>query len=67
MRRSLEKADASYLDAQQSIEWQQRFAQAAGMTLEQRLRQLNSRGIFHDVDTKDLRKLPLAKFTFRGD
>jgi len=67
MRQSLEKADAVYLDAQKAIEWQQRFAQAAGSTLEQRLRQLNSQGIFHDLDTEDLRKLPLAKFTIRGD
>jgi hypothetical protein len=67
MRQSLETADAAYLDAQKVIEWQQRFAQAAGSTLEQRLRQLNNRGIFHDLDTEDLRKLPLAKFTIRGD
>ena len=46
MRQSLETADAAYLDAQKLIEWQQRFAQAAGSTLEQRLRQLNNRGIF---------------------
>jgi hypothetical protein len=65
MNKSLQAADASYQDAQKAIEFQQRLAQAAAKVLEQRMRQLNSRGVFGGMSEKQLKEASSSEFTFR--
>ena len=59
----IDKAIASYEDADKAIEMQQRFAQAAAKTLELRLRALGDTGRFGDIADSELRGTPLSKFT----
>ena len=59
----IDEAIASYQDADNAIEMQQRFAQAAVKTLEMRLRALRGSGRFSDIPEAELRGTPLSSFT----